>query len=143
LAVFACGYVSETTRCYRDDTTILETEHLTDTGRVRVTDLMPWCDGPSSIIRIAEGLEGEVEMATSLRLRFGYGQIAPWTERHERGLIFEVGPDCVVLDCPVELAMGTDVTSARFMVAEGAKVALALSHSSSTEPCPRFRTSIA
>ena len=73
------GYVSETTRRYRDDTAILETDHVTDTGRVRVTDLMPWRDGPSSIIRIVEGLEGEVQMAMSLRLRFGYGQIAPWT----------------------------------------------------------------
>lgn len=128
------GYVSETTRCYRDDTTILETEHFTDTGRVRVTDLMPWRDGPSSIIRIAEGLEGEVEMATSLRLRFGYGQIAPWRERHERGLIFEVGSDRVVLDCPVELATAADVASARFMLAKGAKVAFVLSHSLSTVP---------
>ena len=80
------GYVSETTRSYREDTTILETEHVTETGRVRVTDLMPWHDGASSIIRIVEGLDGEVQMAMSLRLRFGYGQIVPWMQRHERGL---------------------------------------------------------
>ena len=43
--VSPAGYVSETTRSYRDDTAILETEHVTDTGRVRVTDLMPWHDG--------------------------------------------------------------------------------------------------
>ena len=101
------GYVSQTFRRYRADTAILETEHVTDTGRVRVTDLMPWRDGPSSIIRIVEGLDGELQMAMSLRLRFGYGQIAPWRELHERGLVFEVGPDRVVLDCPVELTMNT------------------------------------
>ena len=71
------GYVSETTRSYREDTTILKTEHVTQTGRVCVTDLMPWHDGPSSIIRVVEGLEGEAQMKLSLRLRFGYGQIAP------------------------------------------------------------------
>ena len=81
--VSPAGFVLETTRRYRDDTAILETEHLTDTGRVRVTDLMPWHDGGSAIIRIVEGLEGEVQMAMSLKLRFGYGQIAPWRQRHE------------------------------------------------------------
>ena len=109
---------------------------VTDTGRVRVTDLMPWREGPSAIIRIVEGLEGEVQMAMSLRLRFGYGQTAPWSERHERGLIFEAGPDRVVLDCPVELAMDGDGASARFMMAKGAKIAFVLSHSPSTAPMP-------
>ncbi len=134
--VSPAGYVSETTRCYRDNTTILETEHVTDTGRVRVTDLMPWHDGASSIIRIVEGLEGEMQMAVSLRLRFRYGQIAPWGQRHERGLIFEVGPDRVVLDSPVQLTMDTDDASARFMLAKGAKIAFVLSHSPSTAPPP-------
>ncbi len=126
------GFVTQTVRLYRDDTTILETEHFTETGRVRVTDLMPLGEGPSSIIRIVEGLEGETQMAMSLRLRFGYGEVAPWSERHERGLIFEAGPDRVVLDCPVELAMESDVASARFMLAKGANIAFVLSHSPST-----------
>lgn len=130
------GYVSETTRCYRDETAILETEHVTDTGRVRVTDLMPWRDGPSSIIRIVEGLEGEVRMAMSLRLRFGYGQVAPWIQRHERGVIFEVGPDRIVLDCPVDLTMDADGASARFVVAKGAKIAVVLVYSPSIVPLP-------
>jgi GH15 family glucan-1,4-alpha-glucosidase len=99
------GYVSDTTRCYRGDTPILETEHVTETGRVRVTDLMPWRDGPSSIIRIVEGLEGEVQMAMSLRLRFGYGEVVPWAQCNERGAIFEVGPDRLVLDCTVGLTI--------------------------------------
>ena len=89
---------------------------MTDTGSVRVTDLMPWRDGPSSIIRIVEGLKGEVPMAMSLKPRFNYGQMAPWRQRHERGLIFEVGPHRVVLDCPTELTLGTDDASSRFMM---------------------------
>ena len=103
--VSPAGYASQTIRCYRDDTAILETEHVTDTGRVRVTDLMPWNDRGSSIIRIVEGLEGEVPMAMVLRLRFGYGQVTPWAQRCQRGLIFEVGPDRVVLDSSVELSL--------------------------------------
>ncbi|MEH6952959.1 glycoside hydrolase family 15 protein (plasmid) [Nitrobacter sp. NHB1] len=130
------GYVSKTTRSYRGDTPILETEHVTDTGRMRVTDLMPWHDGGSSIIRIVEGLEDEVQMAMSLRLRFGYGQIAPWAQRHKRGLIFEIGPDRVILDCPVELTIETDNASARFMLAKGAKIAFVLGYSPATLPLP-------
>lgn len=57
----------------------------------------------------------------SLRLRFSYGQIAPWRQCHERGFIADVGPDRVVLDCPVELTMDTEDATARFMVASPAK----------------------
>lgn len=130
------GYVSETTRSYRDGTPILETEHVTDTGRVRVTDLMPWHNGGSSIIRLVEGLKGEVQMAMTLGLRFGYGQIAPWTQRHKRGLIFEIGPDRVVLDCPVELTIESDNASARFVLAKGVKIAFVLGYSPATSPLP-------
>ncbi len=134
--VSPAGSVRETTRGYHDDTAILKTEHATETGRVRVTDLMPWHDGGSAIIRIVEGLEGEVPMAMSLRLRFGYGQLSPWRQRHERGLIFEVGPDRVVLDCPVELTMETDDVSARFTVVKNNRVAFVLGHSPSSAPSP-------
>ena len=130
------GYVAQTRRSYRDDTPILETEHVTDAGRVRVTDLMPWHDGPSSIIRIVEGLEGEAPMGMSLRIRFGYGRITPWRQRHERGLVFEAGPDRVVLDCPVDLTVDAEGAGARFLAAKGAKIAFVLTHSPSTEPPP-------
>ena len=135
-AISPASYVSHTVRRYRTDTAILETEHVTDTGRVRVTDLMPWRDGPSSIIRVVESLEGEVPMAMALRLRFGYGQIEPWREPRERGLVFEVGPDRIVLDCPVDLVMEGDVANARFMLAKGAKVAFVLRYSPSTATPP-------
>ena len=135
-AISPASYVSRTVRRYRTDTAILETEHVTDTGRVRVTDLMPWRDGPSSIIRVVEALEGKVPMAMALRLRFGYGQIEPWREPRERRLISEVGPDRVVLDCPVDLVMEGDVANARFMLAKGAKVAFVLRYSPSTATPP-------
>ena len=134
--VSPAGFVLETARRYQDDTTILETEHLTDTGRVRVTDLMPWHDGASTIIRIVEGLEGDVEISMSLKLRFAYGRIIPWTQSHERGLIFEVGPDRIVLDCPVALTVEAGQADARFPLARGARVAFVLAYSSSTASMP-------
>jgi GH15 family glucan-1,4-alpha-glucosidase len=84
-----------------------------------------------------EGLEGEVEMVMSLKLRFGYGQIAPWRQRHDRGLVFEVGPDRVILDCPLELSIESDDASARFTVVKGKKVAFVLSYSCATVDPPR------
>jgi GH15 family glucan-1,4-alpha-glucosidase len=81
-----------------------------------------------------EGLEGDVEMLLSLRLRFRYGQIAPWWQRHDRGVTFEVGPDRVVLECPFEPVTNADGANARFALAKGAKVAVVLSHSLSTAP---------
>lgn len=130
------GYVSEISRRYRDDTTILETEHSTDTGRVRVTDLMPWHDGASSIIRIVEGLQGEVRMTMALRLRFGYGQITPWRQRHERGVIFEAGPDRATFDCPVELTIEGDEASASFLLKKGGQIAFVLGYSPATAMLP-------
>ncbi|NKF24397.1 glycoside hydrolase family 15 protein [Solimonas marina] len=130
------GYVAETTRRYRPDTATLETEHVTETGRVRVTDLMPWHDGATAIVRLVEGVDGEVEMATSLRLRFGNGQIVPWAQAHERGLIFESGPDRVTLDAAVALEKNADDATARFSVGKHDKLAFVLSHSPSTAPAP-------
>lgn len=130
------GNVAQTKRIYRDDTTILETEHVSDTGRVRVTDLMPWHDGPSAIIRIVEGLAGEVPMAMSLWLRFRCGRMTPWTQRHQRGLVFEAGPDRAVLDCPIDLAVDAAGAGARFVLAKGAKVVFVLTHSPSMGPLP-------
>ena len=55
--------VHRVSRRYREGTLILETEFETDTGTARVTDFMPLRDGGEpQIVRIVEGLQGEVEM---------------------------------------------------------------------------------
>lgn len=66
------------TRSYRDDTFILETIHRTGTGAVKVTDLMPLGDGRADLIRVVEGLEGEVEMENEWIVRPNYGRTRPW-----------------------------------------------------------------
>lgn len=129
-------YVRNSARRYRTDTPILETDHRTDTGHVRVTDFMLWDAGTSSIVRIVEGIAGKVHMAMSLSLRFGYGQIPPWTQRHENGATFEIGPDCVVLHSPIELTIENNAASARFTVDEGTKIAFILTYSPATAPPP-------
>jgi len=63
--------VRETRQNYRDETMILETEFVCDGGAARVIDFMPVgsrCD----VLRIIEGMEGEVPMEMLLDVRFGY-----------------------------------------------------------------------
>ncbi|NYF99623.1 glycoside hydrolase family 15 protein [Janibacter cremeus] len=99
------GTVDEatTTRSYRDDTFILETEHRTATGLVRVTDVMPLSDGRADLIRVVEGLEGEVEMEHEWIVRTNYGLIRPWVahsaghERDEDVITAIAGNDMLVL----------------------------------------------
>ncbi len=112
------------TRRYRDGTAILETEHRTEAGRVRVTDFMAWIDQPRSLVRIVEGLDGTVPMQMLLRLRFSYGRVEPWTHKIERGLCAEIGPDRVLLTSSVEIDRdGTDGT-ASFSVRPGQRLGL-------------------
>lgn len=93
---------ARTTRAYRGDTFVLDTVHETDSGRVRVTDLMPANDGRSDLMRVVECLEGEVEMIHEWIVRTGYGDIVPWvshvTDDEGHDVIRAIaGPDMLVL----------------------------------------------
>jgi GH15 family glucan-1,4-alpha-glucosidase len=90
------------TRSYRGDSFVLDTVHTTATGAVRVTDLMPFGDGRADLLRVVEGLEGEVEMVHEWVVRTGYGAVTPWVSRVDddagRPVIRAVaGPDMLVL----------------------------------------------
>ena len=57
---------------------MLETDWVTADGAVRVIDFMPPRADTPHLIRIAVGLDGEVAMRSTLRLRFDYGRVVPW-----------------------------------------------------------------
>ncbi|KPC51914.1 glycoside hydrolase family 15 protein [Amantichitinum ursilacus] len=117
-------------RAYRPGTLILDTEFSTATGRVRITDFMPLRDEHSHLIRLVEGLEGEVEMELLLRLRFDMGLTVPWVRQlpEADGIHAVAGPDMVVLRTPIELD-GVDLsTVARFKVSAGQVVPFTLSY---------------
>ena len=81
-------------RCYCDDTLILETVFRTGSGAVRVTDFMVRRDRVADLVRIVTGLEGEVAMRMELIVRFDYGSIVPWVSKQDDGrLQFIAGPD--------------------------------------------------
>src|SRR3954452_3843500 len=72
------GEVKRTSRRYRDETLVLETDFETDSGAVRVTDCMPPRSQPPDVVRLVRGLRGRVPMRMELILRFDYGAIVPW-----------------------------------------------------------------
>src|SRR5215212_8518917 len=70
-----------TRRSYMDRALVLTTERETDTGAVRVTDFMPPRKDTPNLVRIVEGVRGQVDMTMELVLRFDYGRVVPWLNR--------------------------------------------------------------
>ncbi len=129
--------IEETRRRYRDETLILETEIETKSGAVRLIDFMPPRGENPDIIRIVEGLRGEVRMQMELIIRFDYGQIVPWVRKRNDGLEAIAGPDGLILRTPIE-THGKDLTTvAEFTVAKGDRVPFVLTWFLSHKDPPR------
>ena len=91
-------------RRYRPDTLILETEITCDGGRVRVIDFMPpGASAEHDIIRIVEGIAGEVPIHADLKARFAYGRLIPWIHCDRHRATLTSGPDALALHSPVPL----------------------------------------
>src|SRR5215213_8297582 len=131
------GPVKEVRRRYQGDTLVLETEHRTDDGVVRVVDCMPPRQWDPDVARIVEGVSGRVRMRMELTIRFDYGSIVPWV-RHVDGALHAVaGPDSVWLRTPVPVRGENWTTLADFTVAEGERVPFMLTWHASHRPAPR------
>jgi GH15 family glucan-1,4-alpha-glucosidase len=129
--------VEQTRRRYRDDTLILETEIETKNGAVRLIDFMPPRGENPDIIRIVEGIRGEVRMQTELIIRFDYGQIVPWVRKRNGGLEAIAGPDGLILRTPIETS-GKDLTTVgEFTVSKGDRVPFVLTWFASHEEPPK------
>ncbi|MGK5627428.1 glycoside hydrolase family 15 protein [Streptomyces sp. URMC 123] len=128
-----------TRRAYRGDTLVLETFWETPEGTVRVTDFMPVRDRAPDVVRIVEGIAGTVEMRSSLRLRFDYGNVTPWVRRADGHRIAVAGPDSVWLRSEPRLPMEGKAfrTHADFTVRRGERVAFVLTWHPSHERRPR------
>ena len=104
------GDVLSTERHYREDTLVLETVHETAEGRVRVIDFMPPRGEAPDIVRIVEGIEGNVPVRSELVIRFDYGRIVPWVRRMDGARLAIAGPDALCLRTPVDVR-GEDMTT--------------------------------
>ena len=121
------GEVRRVERRYREHTLVHELDFHTDEGSVRVIDFMPPRGVDPDVVRIVEGLAGEVRMRMQLVIRFDYGWIVPWVRRIAEGARIAIaGPDALALQAPVELYGENFTTVAEFTVAAGERVPFTL-----------------
>jgi len=86
------------TRRYVPGTLVLETEFRTGGGRARVTDCFTMRKGGArdphqQLLRVIEGLEGEVELDIEVVARFVYGTVRPLIRAIDRTTLTLLGSD--------------------------------------------------
>ncbi|MFK0009035.1 glycoside hydrolase family 15 protein [Paenarthrobacter sp. NPDC090520] len=126
-----------TRRQYREDTLVLETEWDVEGGSVRVIDFMPVRDDAVDLVRIVEGISGEVDMKMELVLRFDYGRVVPWVRKHGQGISAVAGPDSAYITTHAPLEGRDNRTISEFTVKAGQRVPFVLRWAPSHEPEPR------
>jgi GH15 family glucan-1,4-alpha-glucosidase len=95
------GHV-QSTRRYRGDTLVLETDFDTAERSIRLVDFMPPRRTSPHVVRLVVGIRGQVRMHMDLRPRFDYGRIRPSIRHIDGAAVATAGPDSVWLRTPVE-----------------------------------------
>jgi GH15 family glucan-1,4-alpha-glucosidase len=124
---------------YRENTLVLEREVETETGACRIVDFMPRRGGDAAhVVRIVEGLRGQVRLRSELVPRFDYGEAIPWIEQTEDGISAASGPDALLLRTPVAMEEDeqAEAVVGEFTVTAGETVPLILSWRPSHLPPP-------
>lgn len=112
--------IRQVKRRYVGRSLVLETTFETGTGRIRLVDCMPPRTGVPDVVRIVEGIDGEVSVEMDLVVRFDYGSVTPWVRRAGDSLRMIAGPDAVALWSPVPTYGTPDLrTRAEFIVRRG------------------------
>jgi GH15 family glucan-1,4-alpha-glucosidase len=124
-------------RAYVERSLVLRTEFRAPSGTVAVVDAL--ASGPSAdghdlgsraehlLLRVVEGMEGEVEVEVEFAPRPEYGLLRPLLFPVEGGLRCHGGPDTLGLASPVSFDV-TDRAKARFTVRAGDRVPFAVQH---------------
>jgi GH15 family glucan-1,4-alpha-glucosidase len=93
----------DTTRKYLENTLILETTFRSESGAIRLLDFFPMREGGehepySQILRIAQGLEGRMELSVQIAPRFDYGAVKPWIQtKGDEGFVAIGGSDGLLI----------------------------------------------
>ncbi|TFV57960.1 glycoside hydrolase family 15 protein [Geodermatophilus sp. DF01-2] len=127
-----------TERDYIEDSLVLRTVFRTESGVVAVTDalaLQPGARGhdiglrsPHVLLRAVEGLEGTVDLRTTVAPRFEYGLTIPRWRRHPGAWSVHVGPVGLRLISDVELTAEVGDLSGTFPVRAGERVGFCLAY---------------
>ncbi len=128
--------VHRSTRRYRHDTLILESVYETAEGSVRAIDFMPPRGTAPDIVRIVEGLDGNVRMRSELTIRFDFGKIVPWVRRVDHARVAIAGPDALCLRTPVEIHGENLTTVSEFTLGPGERIPFVLTWFPSHQELP-------
>jgi GH15 family glucan-1,4-alpha-glucosidase len=122
--------ITGSSRRYRGETGILETQFETAEGCATIIDFMPIADGDQQIdvIRLVRGDKGRVRMRTEIILRFDYGRGIPWVRQHLGGPSAVAGPNAIQFVTPVTLRGTPELTTVgEFTVSAGDTVPFTMS----------------
>ncbi len=134
------GEVRDVRRRYVGDSAVLETDFRTDTGVARLTDFMPVASveerrrllAPDChVLRVLDGLDGEVEFEIDCRARPDFARVTPrLIDRGALGFYFEHGGGVTILrgDMPLECSREQTAVRGRVCVRAGERRAVALAH---------------
>jgi hypothetical protein len=126
--------VVRTGRRYLDGTLVLETQMAVAGGRVRVTDCLTMRPGGArrpyrQLLRVVDGLEGEVDLRVEVVPRFDYGQVRPWIRRAGQAWQALGGDDGLVIEGDMPLVpSGLHDLVADVRVTAGQRLRLSLRH---------------
>lgn len=128
----------EVKRSYIEGTMVLQTLFKTEEGSCKITDCMLLDDKDPTLIRLIEGLDGQVKLELELLIRFDYGSIIPWVRRDHRedGIHALGGPDGLVLYSQMPLVGKNLHSEAKFTIGKGEKKSFTLSWFPSHLPIP-------
>jgi alpha,alpha-trehalase len=126
----------ETRRRYVDGTLVLETTFETETGTARLTDALVFAEGqrghdvglaaPHELLRLVEGVSGEVDLVLELAPRPEYGLVRPLFRATDDGGVTFGGPSRIVVRAGVETAIEEATMHAAFTVRATESVGFAL-----------------
>jgi GH15 family glucan-1,4-alpha-glucosidase len=138
------AYRSE--RRYLPGTLVIETTFATESGSVRLTDALAFAEGqrhhelgfgaPHLLLRLVEGVLGEVELGFELAPRPEYGLVKPLFRATDSGGRTFGGPNQVVVAADVTTAIENSTMSAIFTVSAGQQVGFALQWAPPEQPAP-------
>jgi alpha,alpha-trehalase len=133
-------------RRYLPGTLVIETTFTTAAGSVRLIDAMAFAEAqrhhelglsaPHLVLRLVEGLVGEVELRSELAPRPEYGLVKPLFRETETGGRTFGGPSQIVVSSGAPASIADSTMSATFTVVAGERVGFALQWVSPEGPAP-------
>jgi GH15 family glucan-1,4-alpha-glucosidase len=120
-----------TRRRYVDGTLVLETQFSGPDGEARLYDCFAAGDAagaPSArLLRILEGVRGELDFELAVVPRFDYGALSPWLRRASGGTFTATGgDDGLVISCDGDLRAGKHDLRARIAIRTGERLRLSI-----------------